>query len=181
MPGRKAVGEAVEKRIVRQQIEAAHADYSRGILENDPVQVLEFYRKWTSPDFEERDNPVGNVTTREAMLSLMEQVVALKTMGNGRVPLEAATDIEAFEVGGGAVAQETRAIAVMSHRYVSREADSQGWFGPKDQEHEITVTSRWRETWVQTDAGWRLQTNAMLGSQTFVDGVFFNVKLNERG
>ena len=152
---------------MRQVVETAWQEYNQGILESDMVQVLLFYEKWTAPDFEERDNPKGHVTDRAQMLALVAQAVASGSSGGSMTVSEATTGIAELAVEGG------RAVAVTMNKYRYRQTDTHGWYGTKDAEHEIEMVGRWRETWVQTDQGWRLQVNQLLGNETYVDGVLF--------
>ena len=152
---------------VRQTLETAHREYDRGILESSPAQVLAFYEKWTAPGFEERGNPKGHVTDRAGMLALMAQVTASGSLGGGMVVLEDATGIAELVVDG------SLAIAVTENKCRYRLTDTQRWYGVKDEEHEVETVGRWRETWRETDEGWRLQINQLLGSQTYVDGLLF--------
>jgi len=152
---------------VRQVLEAAHQGYNRGFLENDMARVLTFYEEWTAPDFEERDNPRGHITDRDQMLDLMAQAVASGSPGGSMTVLEAATRIVEIAVEGG------RAVAVAATKYRSRQTDTHGWYGVIGQEHEIESVGRWRQTWVETNEGWRLQVNQLLSNETYVDGVLF--------
>jgi len=157
--------EATNHNLVHWELEAAHREYNRGILEDNPAQVLAFYEKWTAPDFEERDNPKGHVTNRGEMLALMEQVVASEGLGGFGTVLEAASAVADLVVEGNS------AVAVVTNKYRYLQADTHGWYGIKGEEHEIEAFGRWRETWVKTDQGWRFQISQMLSNQTYVDGV----------
>ncbi len=153
--------------LVRQTLETAHREYDQGILESSPAQVLAFYEKWTAPDFEERDNPKGHVTGRAGMLALMAQVAASGSLGGDMVALEASTSIAELAVEG------SRAVAVTTNKYRCRQTDTQGWYGTSGAEHEAEMVSRWRQTWVKDEEGWRLQVNQLLDTQTYVDGLLF--------
>ena len=159
--------EFVDKSLVRWALEAAHREYHQGILENEPGQLLAFYEKWTAPDFEERDNPKGHVTSREEMLALMEQVVASGGLGGFAAALEATSTIAELVVEG------DHAVAVVTNQYRYRQTDMQGWYGAKGEEHEIETRGRWWETWVKVGENWRFQISQMLSSQTYVDGALY--------
>lgn len=152
---------------VRQALEAAWREYNQGISESDMAQVLAFYEKWTTPDFEERDNPKGRVTDRAQMLALMAEAVAVGSPGAPMIVLEATTSIAELTIEG------SRVVAVAANKYRYRQTDTHGWYGIKGAEHEIEMAGRWRETWVQTVEGWRLQINQLLESETYVDGALF--------
>lgn len=151
----------------RLALEDALRQYNQGFLDGDMAQVLAFYEKWTAPDFGERDNPKGHVTDRAQMLALVAQAVASGSSGGSMTVSEATTGIAELAVEGG------RAVAVTMNKYRYRQTDTHGWYGTKDAEHEIEMVGRWRETWVQTDQGWRLQVNQRLSIETCVDGVLF--------
>ncbi len=152
---------------MRRTLEAAHREYSQGILANDPAQLLAFYQKWTAPDFEEQDNPKGHVTSRGEMLSLMKQVVASGGLSGFAAVSEAASTVAELVMEG------DTAVAAVANKCRYRQTDIQGWYGTKGEEHEIETRGLWRETWVKVGEGWRLQISQMLGSQTYVDGVLY--------
>lgn len=153
--------------LVRQVLEAAHHEYNQGFLESDMARVLAFYEKWTTPDFEERDNPKGHVTGRAEMLALMAQAMAMGGSGDSMIVLGATTSIAEIAVEG------SRAVAVAVNKYRYQQADAHGWYGAKNAEHEIETVGRWRQTWVKTDQGWRLQANQLVTNGIYVDGVLF--------
>jgi len=161
--------------LVRQVLEAAHREYNQGVLENNMAQILAFYEKWTAPDFEERDNPKSHVTDREQMLALMAQAVASGDPGGSMIVLGATTGIAELAVEG------SRAVAVTTNKDRYRQTDTHGWYGVSGQEHEVETAGRWRQTWVQTDEGWRLQVNQLLSNETYVDGVLFVSGQNQHG
>ncbi len=167
--------EDATQNLVRQVLEAAHGEYNRGVLENDMAQVLAFYEKWAAPDFEERDNPRGHATNREQMLALMAQAVASGNPGGSMTVLEATTGIAELSVEGG------RAIAVTTNKYRYQQMDTHGWYGVKDKEHEVEMVGRWRQMWVKTDGGWRLQVNQLLSTETHIDGVPFVPEHSQQG
>lgn len=131
------------------------------------AEALAFYEKWTAPDFEERDNPKGHVTDRVQMLTLMAQAVAMGNPSGSMTVLGATTSIAELAAEG------SQAIAVTMNRYRCRQTDTHGWYGASGEEHEIETVGRWRQTWVETDQGWRLQVNQLLSNGTYVDGVLF--------
>ena len=159
--------EVTTQNLVRRTLESAHREYNQGILENNPAYVLAFYEKWTAPDFEERDNPKGHVTRREEMLALMEQVVVSEGFGGFGTVLEATSTVAELVIEGNS------AVAVVTNKYRYLQADTQGWYGVKGEEHEMEASGRWRETWVKTDQGWRSQISQLLSNRTSVDGVLF--------
>ena len=152
---------------MRQVVETAWQEYNQGILESDMVQVLLFYEKWTAPDFEEQDNPKGHVMDRAQMLALMAEAVAMGSPGDSMIVLEATTSIAELAAEG------SHAVAVAANKYRWRQVDTHGWYGAKDVEHKVETVGRWRQTWVKTDQGWRLQVNQRLSIETCVDGVLF--------
>ena len=162
--------ETTDHDLVQQILEAAHREYNKGILENSPAQVMAFYVKWTSPDFEERDNPKGHVTNRGEMLALMEQVVASGGFGGFGAILEATSKVSELVIKGDS------AVAVVVNRDRYLQTNTQGWYGVKGEDHEIETVGDWQETWIKIGGDWRLQINQMIGNQTYVDGVLFEPK-----
>ena len=154
----------------RRTLEAAHQEYNQGIWVKNPAHLLAFYVKWTAPDFEERNNPKGHVTTREEMLALMAQVVTLGSLGGFGTILEAISTISELVPAGDNV------VAVVVNKYRYHQTDTEGWYGISGEAHEIETSGRWRETWVKTDQGWRFQISQLLGNQTYVDGILFTPK-----
>lgn len=160
---------------VRQVLEAAWLEYNQDFLDDDMTRVLAFYEKWAAPDFEERDNPKGHVTGRSEMLALVAQAVAMGSPGDSITVLEATTGVAELAVEG------SRAVAVTVNKYRYQQIDTHGWYGVKDAEHEIETVGLWRQTWVETDQGWRLQVNQLVSNETYVDGVLFAPGQDQQG
>lgn len=142
---------------VRETLRAAETRYDQTVIRNSPQEMLLFYQEMTTPDFVERDNPAGNVTTREQMLEMLEQVVATGRGFDHKELIHVGTAISELTISG----DTATAVIVHSMHYI--QTDTHGWYGSEGADVEIKNADRWERVWKHTTDGWRLQSSRYVG------------------
>ncbi len=144
---------------IREELQNAELRYDQSVINNSPQEMLLFYQELTTPDFVEKDNPPGNVTTREQMLRMLEQVASAE-QGIGYKEL---IHVETTVIELAIEADAERAIAVIVHSGHYIQTDAHGWHGPKGADVEVKQMDKWERVWRKTVNGWRLQLSRYIG------------------
>ncbi|MCW3054596.1 MAG: hypothetical protein JWN14_3766 [Chthonomonadales bacterium] len=137
--------ETAELEAVREQILAAYVLYNGSVEQDDPAVMLAFYRDLTTEDFVECNKPGDTATTANKiqMLGSIAPAVEANNKFGYDLTFQATTHIDEVHMEG------PKAIATLTHRFYIVERDQ-------------TDLDRWQETWVPTEAGWRLERKQRL-------------------
>lgn len=151
----------------REAVREATRFYDDAVRANRPVDVLEFYHRWTTDDFEERRGAGQAVITRDEMLRLMESVAGAGTL---LPPSARVVEVDTTFAGFGTVARDeagrlsfTVELNTLQHCVM---VDEHGWYGEKGRRCAVRQRDAWRQTWVQIAEGWRLRLQELVETRT---------------
>jgi hypothetical protein len=137
--------ESKEQSAARDQILAAYVLYNGSVERDDPAAMLAFYRDLTTEDFVECNKPGDSTTTatKIQMLGTLSPLVEGNKKFGYDITFQATTHIDELHMDG------PKAVVTLTHRFHIVERDQ-------------TDLDRWQETWVPTEAGWRLERKQRL-------------------
>lgn len=146
---------------VRKSLEVEYSRYEAAVLKG-----MKGLHAWCAeklaPDYEIH-TPDGQKTTRKDFMAVLKSMVekpdpALKGIQGQKVTIK------------GLELQGDEAVATVDTRATFRIKDTQGQYGPRGKERQLTEMQSFKETWVNTAGTWKCRKSVLLTSQTLVDG-----------
>jgi len=142
---------------VRAQITAGYDQISAAFRRKDAPGMMAL----ATSDFSVR-TPDGRVLSRaQAQQNVQQNVDTIRTVRSDRYTLDR-MDVR----GDGATA-----VCHVTERSVAQFNDTRGEFGPVGKSHALDVTTRYRDTWINTGPeSWRMKRSEMLSTRILLDG-----------
>jgi ketosteroid isomerase-like protein len=155
--GQSASPPSADDAALRRQIANQYAQISAAFRRKDARGMMVF----ATPDFTVR-TPDGRVLSRaQAQQNVQQNVDTIRTVQRDQYTIDR-MDVR----GDGATA-----VCHVTERSVVAFNDTRGEFGPVGKSHALDVTTRYRDTWINTGPeSWRMKRSEMLSTRILLDG-----------